>query len=119
VVLGLNGSGYTGTQLVHDVDADQPGVSGAGVSDEVSTAEPATLGPHRGTAICQQTTASIETVEGSVSAEVSTCYRVTSTTFGVVTLITKAGSPVPDWSIPADKVNSVMQYVRPAVEHQG
>jgi hypothetical protein len=115
VVIGVNGSGFSSSHLVASVDAEQPGFSKDG-NDVTATVQPATVGPHGGTAICQQTSESIDTVDGTVSAATGTCYWMTSTTFGVVTLITKEDAPTSDFFISASTVNSAMQYVRAAVE---
>lgn len=117
VVIGVNGSDFNSTHLVTSVKDSQPGVA-IGDAASTSIAEPATAGPHGGTALCQQTSMTIDTVDGAISSQTGTCYWMTPTTFGVVSLITKVGSPITAFFISAAKVNSIMQYVRPAVESQ-
>ena len=60
VVIGVNGAGFDSGQLVANIDAQQPGIA-VGGSDETVTVKPATIGPHGGTAICEQTAESIDT----------------------------------------------------------
>lgn len=114
VFVGVNGSGFDAAKLLSNVASGQAATDDGSDDFQHISAQPATVGSHGGSAICQQAVVAMD----GLAVEASTCFWMTPTTFGAVALEPKDDGNVANMGIPASKVNQLMQYVRPAVEQK-
>lgn len=113
VFLGLNGSGFDPAKLTAAADTP-PQYDTDGTGDRVTTTWVPNLaaGPHAGHVDCNESVVQ----SGGLAAEGATCYWMTSTTAGVVTIYPQANRSQWSFGYSAQQMDGYMLTVRSAVE---